>query len=260
MQAMQRAFGILLMSVALAMGFLAIPPEQVMLRWSGLACALLVTTGCGYYLLEGSATLHVMIRALCALLPVALGVFLLTVLIQRGGEPPESRIMIAAVVVAGGWVVGFITQELRRVDEREEKRRDLIKALKAEIRPIITLNKKIDWKDAEEKAKRDFASDPNFVPFLVFLHDTDVLRRVVSEINLLDRDQIDDIYAFFHLMDKIRQVAVRLESDAYSEMIAERRKDVYLRLLRMHGLVAETGEAALEALDKDRFGGLVKWR
>lgn len=257
---MQRTVGILLMSLAVAMLFLAIPPEQGMLRWSGLACALLAATGCAYYLFEGAATLHVIMRAVIALLPVALGVFLLTVLIQRGDDPPESRLMIAAIVVAGGWVVGFITQELRRVDDREEKRRDLIKALTAEIKPIITLNRKIDWKDAEEKAKRDFASDPAFVPFLVFLHDTDVLRRVVNEIDLLNREQIDDIYSFFHLMDKIRQVAVRLENDAYSAMSAKRREDVYIRLLRMHGVVAETGEAALKALDKDRFRGLIEWR
>lgn len=256
---MQRAIGILLMSLAVAMFFQAIPPGQAMLRWGGLAVALLTATGCVYYLFEGGATLRVITRAVVALLPVALGVFLLTLVIHRGDDPPESRIMIAAVVVAGGWVVGLITQELRRVDEREEKRRDLIKALKAEINLIADINRKVDWKDAEEKARRDFASDANFVPFLVFLHDTDILRRVVDEIDLLDGDQIQDVYDFFHLMDKIRQVAVRLESDAYRDMNVERRLDVFLRLLRLHDVIVETGEKALEALNNDRFRGLVKW-
>lgn len=254
-----RILGILIISSAVALLFSALPADLGGLKLAGLGATLSAATACLFYWLAGGGTLFVISRAIIALLPVGLIAFFLTSIISRGEDPTENRIMIAAVVVSGGWVVGLITQELRRFDERDEKRRDLIKALTAEIQAIIDLNRKFDWQDAVTKAKHDFAEDQDFLPFLVYLHETDVLRRVVNEIDLLHRDQIREVYAFFHLMDKIRQIAVRLDGETYRLLAAERRLDVYTRLLKMHGAVVETGETALEALKKQRFSGVIRW-
>ncbi|MEM9394180.1 MAG: hypothetical protein AAGA38_10000 [Pseudomonadota bacterium] len=254
-----RVWGIMLIASACALAFWAVPDDASSVRWGGAGLALLVVMGCLYYWLSGAGTVFVISRAFIALLPVVFVAFFLTLFIAQGPDPTENRIMIAAVVVAGGWVVGFITQELRRLDEREERRRDLTKALIAEVQAIVELNSAYDWENAIADAEINFTRDQDYVPFLVFLHETEVLRRVVNEVELLRRDQIRDVYAFFHLMDKIRQIAVRLDTATYGKLATVRRKDIFIRLLKMHGNIVETGEKALLSLQRDAFNGLVKW-
>ncbi len=255
----QRVLGILLMAGACAALFAALPETLASLRWAGVGLSLLAVLGCFYFWLVGGGAVFVVSRAFVALLPVSLVAIFIIMVISLEGEAADNRIMIAAVVVAGGWIVAFITQELRRFDEREERRRDLIKALTAEIRLIVDLHELLNWDDVMSDAETAFRKDKDYVPFSVFLHETDLLRRVLNEVELLHSAQIREVYAFSQLMDKIRQIAQRLEGDAYKALSQQRKLDVYLRLLKMHGTVAETGHAALEVLQQDKFRGLFRW-
>ncbi|MEL6914235.1 MAG: hypothetical protein AAFP13_07015 [Pseudomonadota bacterium] len=256
----QRVVGLLIFAVAGGLFFYALPAATGDVRWLGLGVSLLAAMGCVYYWLTGGGTVFVLSRAFVALVPVAVIAVFLTLAVAQGEDPTENRILIAAIVVAGGWIVGFVTQELRRLDERLEKRRDLTKALRAEVQAIVELNRKFDWEEAIAEARKDFAGDEDFVPFLLYFHETDVLRRVVAEIDILRNEQIEEVYAFFHLMHKIRQIAERLEGKNYRELPARRRQTVYIRLLRLHGEIVDTGVRALSALDKEPFGGVVQWR
>lgn len=237
------------------------PGMSLFLRASGGAVFVLVLVASLYAFV--SPVMQVFARAVTAIVPIGGVAIGLVVLIQPyfGDNEETFRIVAGAVVIASGWVVGFVTSELRRVDEREERRRDLTIALIAEIRVLVKLHSKPDWADMVAEAQAEFDAEiaaqdagedhPPHLPFVSFIYKTTVLRRVIDEIEALDEDQIDDVYMFFDLIERIQQVAERLDTEGYKTLSPERRKTVYVGLLKMHGTVVQAGERTLNALGVD---------
>jgi hypothetical protein len=227
----------------------------------GLAglCGLLAL-GWTYYLMTGLSVLAVFMRAFLATLPVgfvAVGV-IWGVLQIEGTDQDVIRAIIAAVVVAAGWVVGFVSTEWRRVGQDQEKRRDMVKAALTEIELIVHHVQKQDWDALIEETRAAFFNDSRYHVFIYYGHQFGTTRRLIEQIEILDAGQIRSVMDFFQLLDRLERMEARIASDEFIKLPVARREAGIVRYLKMQRAIPKVGERAADALRIERFQGWLR--
>jgi len=222
-------------------------------HWSYFGVAGLCFAGsivATYYLLWGLSMASVLVRALIALVPV--GFFTLgLILVVLRLDLEESRIaqaLIAAVVVAGGWVVAYLTGEWRRVGIEQERRRDVVRAVITELELIADHGKRADWDVAIKRAKDDFRKHAKHDVFIFYGHQFITLKRLVAQIEVLRWSQIRAVMDVFQALDRLERMETKMDSDAFRALPKQRREDGLVRYLTLHSQIPKLAKAALEKL------------
>lgn len=230
------------------------------LGWWGCWALAAILAALAYFVSAGTQVAFVLWRAILALLPVG-GLALVIVwglLAQEWLDGDLLRALIAGIVVAAGWLAGFVTQELRRLDGRNEQRDDLIRALVVEIAFAIRRCEAVDWEDQKTKAQERFFKDRRYVPFVHLKVQNSGLQKVIENVALLSSWQIDPIVAYGHLVSEILELTATLKTEEYRALDAQRREQVFLFWLDLQSRVAQQGNIALAALEKHSGGGLFR--
>lgn len=217
------------------------------LRWSGGAVAA-ATFALTVYLIAIPEVLRTILRrAMLVLLPVFVAVATIIVVLVRleGLEDGARNAIIAGTIVMSGWVVTFLTHELRLATERERRRADLIEALSAEAKKIRKDAGKLDAEAAIGTIRTNFESDPNYQPFVFYGHNFETFKKVMSEIEVLPFDQIETVVNFYQLMDRLERMETVLGSEAFSKLPSMRKEDGLVRFMRLHGQVASEAEKVI---------------
>lgn len=216
-----------------------------------------------YVALLGLRRASVFLRAALALLPIGLLVWVGVDRVMAwndGQETAELRAIIAGAVVAAGWVAAFITGEMRRVDQEIERRGDIIRAVMSEIDLIVEFSRKADWAQSKEEAEANFFKDQRFVPFVIYKHQYGTLRRLVDQIEILEKNQIRPVLDAFQLLDRLDQIQERMQSETFAKLEWERRRSIFLRYLTLNEELTDVGSKALNALEDKPFHGVLrKW-
>jgi len=152
-----------------------------------------------YYLLLGLSMAAVLVRSVLALIPVGMfaGGLIYFVLVSNALSERVSQALIAAVVVAAGWVVAYLTGEWRRVGAEHERRRDIIRAAITELELIADHGARADWDKAVESTRDQFRKNARHDVFIFYGHQYVTLKRLVEQIEILNWGQIRpvmDIY------------------------------------------------------------------
>jgi hypothetical protein len=230
--------------------------------WSwAAAVALWLAAGLwAYVLVAGLPVGFVIWRAMLALIPVGALAGVLIVLVKRAGatEGDLGKALVAAIVVGAGWVAGFVTQELRRTDERDELREDLVTALEVEIAFMVKRGRKVDWTVEIARARENFRTDPAYQPYVHLRLQAVALTRILERIELLSRAQIESVTAYSHLIDEVRQLTDRIETRPYARLDAARREKVFVFWLDLQSRIAAAGEGALNDLRVKPYRGLIR--
>ena len=179
-------------------------------------------------------------------------------------EPPaflgiDTRVLqaiIAGGVVALGWLVAGWQARREATRLRAEALRDAHKALFGEIR-----NACADYwaeGEADAHAARVFArmeADAGFTPFVPReVHDR-VFVALLPRIDVLPRQTIDAIVAFYALVASIAALVEDMRGDRYPTLEAERRIAVYRAYVGMRQRAFAVGQNALKLIDAYAHGG-----
>ncbi|KIC43277.1 hypothetical protein RA27_08330 [Ruegeria sp. ANG-R] len=220
----------------------------------------LLSLGCVYYLLAGMSLVTIFLRALLALLPVAALAALIVAQITESTlfDDGETRALIAAVAVAAGWVVTFVTAEMRQTNQEQERRRDMIRAVLAEIDLIVDWSRPINWDEAEQDMRQNFHNDPRYSVFVAYGHQFGALKRLTGQIEILRDDQIMPVTDFFQLLDRLETMETRMSEERFSALNWERRQATIIRYLKLQEKVAPTGKKAADVLRKAPFRGWIR--
>lgn len=158
--------------------------------------------------------------------------------------------LIAGGVVALGWLFNGwrIRRDARRL--RRERLRDAHKALFAEIRDVCAAY----WLDgrAEEHAAALIARmerEPDFVPFIPREVHGLIYRSMVTEIDVLPRQTIDWIVAFYSLIRSIEALADDMRGERFPTLEPERRLAVYCEYIAMRQRAFGYGQRVLKLID-----------
>ncbi|WP_375175668.1 hypothetical protein [Pseudooceanicola sp.] len=203
---------------------------------------------------------RVLVRTVQILLPVAVVVVL--VVIALVSIPDLDRwtlgALIAATIAVAGWLVTFLTQEMRRAQEAHDRREDMIGALIAEIENILKfsnlLTQSLDRVLDDVKAK--FAADATYEPFILYGHDFSTLKRVMAEIEILHDDQIIKVQNLFHVLDRLERIEASVRTPEFRGLPQDRKRDAIIRYMTIQAQVPKACSKALVELDGQAFGHL----
>lgn len=225
----------------------------------GQGAAVAATVGGAYCLLLGFSTAAIFARAALALVPIGgLAVALILSLDQIDGlGGVDRRALIAAIVVAAGWVVGFVTAEMRRVGQEQERRRDLIRAVISEVELIASHGRKNDWQASIGAVEAEFQKDRRYQAFIFYGHNFATLRRLVDQIEVLRWRQIRSVMDLYQLLDRLDRMEDRIASDAFRALPWDRRQAGLVRFLTLQSQVPSIADDALMSLRDGPFNGLM---
>lgn len=250
--------------LACALGAIAVW-SALSLGAHGAALPAMVLAGIGavfaaYYLLFGLTRAAVLVRTLIVLVPVGIGAagLVLAVLGWQGLDPDVTRALIAAVVVAAGWVVTYMTGEWRRVSLDQERRRDLIRAAITELELIRDHGRRVNWEAAIAEVETAFARQARYDLHIFHGQQYRTLRRLVDQIEVLTWRQIRPVMDAFQALDRLSQMETQMQGDAFRSLPKPRRRDGAVRYLTLLQELPQLADVAVMALRDGPFQGWVR--
>ncbi len=225
----------------------------LLLVWAGSVASV-------YYLLAGSSVLAIFVRAILALFPIGgvTAVLIYVVLTYVDLSEDSKRAVVAAIVVAAGWVVAFVTTEWRMATDEQERRRDVIRAALTEVELIVRLAQDVDWAARRRDIAEAFFRDRRYAVFVMYGDQFETLRRLAAQIEILNRAQIRPVLEFYQILSRLAQIEENISSTSFASLSPERREAIVLHYIEMRSAVPEIGGRARDALGTGPFHGLLR--
>ncbi|CTQ33017.1 hypothetical protein [Jannaschia rubra] len=158
--------------------------------------------------------------------------------------------LIAGSVVAAGWLWNGWRdrRDARRL--RAERLRDYHKALFAEIRNALSAY----WDEGEatedsDRVLRRMEAEPDYVPFIPRERHDRVFAALVQDIEVLPRQTIDVVVAFYSQVDAIAALADDMRGEGYAESGPIRRIAIYSDWIEMRARAFALGQNVLRLID-----------
>lgn len=164
--------------------------------------------------------------------------------------------VIAGSFIAGGWLTTAMFSEFSRAEAKAERMRDYHKALYAEIgNALYTL-----WDEGTSEAyTRQIAdrmrADDSFVPFMPRERHTHIYDAVLDEIEVLPRQTIDAIVAYYAQAKSIGALVDDMRGEGFRSLPQERRVAIYEDLAEMRKQAFAYGQYALALILAYSDGG-----
>jgi len=151
---------------------------------------------------------------------------------------------IAAMVVASGWVVSFLLQEYRRADERDERIRDMHRAIYADVASYLEALESQVVLDQQLQGFLDrLAADKTYVPVLSPPRRSQMFTALSGQVHVLPRATIDLIVLFYSQVETTAEFVGNMNTDRFAGLSADRRKLAYEDYFAMLQFAYRLGEA-----------------
>ncbi|MFC6584639.1 hypothetical protein [Sulfitobacter aestuariivivens] len=167
-----------------------------------------------------------------------------------------GQALIAGLVIAIGWLTTAIFAELGKRRARAEKLRDYHKAIYAEIGNTLESL----WVPNESEAYvakliKKMKQDESYVPFIPREQHDHVYDAVIAEIDVLPRQTIDAIVAYYSLTKSLSALADDMRGETFRGLEAERRVAMYSDYVGMRKQAFVFGKYALRRIKAYSDGG-----
>ncbi|MFQ6547819.1 hypothetical protein AADZ90_007665 [Aestuariibius sp. 2305UL40-4] len=169
-------------------------------------------------------------------------------------DPRIWQAVIAGVFVAGGWIVNGSQNRRRSLRMRQERLRDVHRALFAEIGANLqTLGTEEDlWASSAavvERMRKGAVQGEPYLPFVVRDRKDEVFASIIGEIHILPRTTIDAVVAYYAQLKVIADVTEDLRGESFAALPVERQIKLYEDLTGMKVLAIAFGNHALRMID-----------
>jgi hypothetical protein len=161
--------------------------------------------------------------------------------------------LIAGLVIATGWLTSALFAELGKARARAERLRDYHKAIYAEIGN--TLHALYAGEDAGEEVLTRMMEDLDFVPFVPKEDHSHIYEAIVTEIDVLPRQTIDAIVAYYSLIKSVAALAEDMRGETYKSLTPERRMAIYADYTDLRKEAFMFGQYALGVIKAFSDGG-----
>jgi hypothetical protein len=162
-----------------------------------------------------------------------------------------QQALVAGIVVSSGWLMTFLLREASVLLDRRERRRDMIRAVRAEVELIKYFAEKMDWDEAMRDIRAAYDEDPDYKPLIAYGRQFAVMRRLVAEIEILDTEpQIRAVIDMYQLLDRLEQLEQRISDAEFSQISTDRRVEAVIRYLKMQQALPEVANRVLSQLPR----------
>jgi hypothetical protein len=157
--------------------------------------------------------------------------------------------LIAGLVIASGWLTSAIFNELGRARVKSERLRDYHKAIYAEIGTALNTLWDAGQSDAYVEATlARMRADAAFVPFIPRETHDHIYNAIVGSIDVLPRQTIDAIVAYYSLTKAIAALADDMRGDRFQTLEQDRRIAMYSDYASMRREAFAFGQFALQLI------------
>lgn len=234
-------------------------PSASLLPWFLLAGAVICAAVLALWKEARTAGLIIAQFFLTIGLPVVVVLGALTWLllpVLRGLDTGIQQAMIAGLVIAVGWLTTAIFAELAKARGRAERLRDYHKAIYAEIGNTLESL----WESGETDAYvnqiiAQMEEDESYVPFIPREHHDHVYDAVIAEIDVLPRQTIDAIVAYYSLIKSVAALAEDMRGETFKTLAKDRRVAMYSDYVGMRKQAFVFGKYALRLIKAYSDGG-----
>lgn len=164
--------------------------------------------------------------------------------------------LIAGLVIATGWLATAIFAETERAARKAERTRDFHKALFAEIQNALSV---FYGEGQAEQHARDLIArmeaDPDFVPFIPQEHHARVFEALMKDIEVLPRQTIDTVVAFYSHVSAIAALAADMRGQGFRRLPQDRRIALYRHYIEMRLRAFAVGQYLLKLISAYAAGG-----
>jgi len=171
-------------------------------------------------------------------------------------DPRIGQALIAGLVIAVGWLTTAIFAELAKARARAERLRDYHKAIYAEIGNTLESL----WESGEsdiyvEALIERMQADEAYVPFIPREQHDHVYDAVITEIDVLPRQTIDAIVAYYSLIKSLAALAEDMRGETFKTLEKDRRIAMYSDYVSMRKQAFLFGKYALKLIRAFSDGG-----
>lgn len=225
---------------------------QDQLIWVFLGMAALLLCASLYFGDEARIARGIILRFFLTIaVPVAflLGLPLLLVSLLSDLDPRLWQALIAGLVIATGWLTTAIFTEQGKARLKAERMRDYHKAIYAEIGN--TLASLWDEGNSEKYVTatlKRMGKDKEFVPFIPREQHDHIYNAIVPQIDVLPRQTIDAIVAYYSLIKSITALAEDMRGPGFRRLTQDRRILMYSDYSDMRKQAFAYGQNALELI------------
>jgi len=164
--------------------------------------------------------------------------------------------LIAGVVIAAGWLTSAVFAEIGKSRYKDERLRDYHKALYAEIGNAL----RAMWDEGRSEnitnsIVEKMEANPEFVPFIPREHHDHVFNALLDEIEVLPRQTIDAIVAYYSLIKSIDALSDDMRGDRFASLEQSRRIAIYNDYSAMRNQAFALGQHALRLIKAYSEGG-----
>lgn len=171
-------------------------------------------------------------------------------------DPRLGQALIAGMVIAIGWLTTAIFAELTRTRDRAGRLRDYHKALYAEIGNSLSSLLDDGQSDAyTNQILEKMEEDDDFVPFIPREQHDHVYDAIIAEIDVLPRQTIDAIVAYYSQIKAIGALADDMRGETFKTLPQRRRMNIYADYVAMRRQAFQFGQYALRLIKAYSDGG-----
>jgi len=164
--------------------------------------------------------------------------------------------VIAGAFVAAGWLVNGWQNRREAARLRDEKLRDVHRALFAEIGAnLANLGSAAELDSYCEQIVGRMRQDDGFVPFIPKERADRVFESIVENIHILPRTSIDPVVAYYGQIERIAALADDMRGAAFAALSKERQIDMYRDYIAMKRQALAFGDYAKLLIDAYAKGG-----
>jgi len=169
---------------------------------------------------------------------------------------PVWQATVAGAFVAAGWLVNGWQNRKVAASLRDERLRDVHRALYAEIGTNVANLGSVAGLEAERQTIDDrMHADPGFVPFIPRERDDRVFEALVKDIHILPRSSSDAVVAYYVQIGRIAALAEDMRSDVFRTLEQDRRILMYSDYIAMKKQSLLYGEHAKVMINAYATGG-----
>ena len=160
-------------------------------------------------------------------------------------DPQVQAAVLAGLFLAVGWVVNGREGRRREADLREERVRDVLRALYSEIRAYVSVLRR-DGVGTDGALLRDrICHEANFFPFVPSERNATIFTSIVSDISILPDGAIHAIVLYYAQVDAIEAMIGDLRSLDLARIGPSRAAELYIIFTLLKIEAAELGADAL---------------
>lgn len=169
-------------------------------------------------------------------------------------SPPAQQAVIAGLFLAAGWWVVAFQNSWRDRRLRQDRVRDMQRALFAEIRANVAALRRDDLEAYGAEIAQRIEDEPGYFPSIPTEARDTIFRAIIKDIHVLPRDTIDPLVLYYSQLNAIGASIADLRQLDPVKTGPERAAALYLDYIAMKREALDLGEQAMIAIANNTDG------